>query len=385
MAARKVMVWDLPVRIFHWLLVMSFVMAWLSHESSRYLDVHVFAGYSFFGLLLFRLLWGVFGTHYARFAEFAYGPKEVFVYLKSLLGKGLQSYVGHNPAGAWAIFLLIGFGLVLSVSGLMVLGGEEQQGPLAGVVSFDQGALWMEVHESVALLLLALVCVHVLGVFSESIMHKQNLVGAMFRGTKWVAGESATVPVHHLLGIAIVVALIAWGAVSFGGYLTATADKPYLPFKGPQLAMNDTWQEECGACHLAFHPNLLPARSWQRMFAEQDQHFDEDLMLDEDVVTELTAYAIANAAEQQKTEAAWEMQRTISKDQSPLRITETAYWRDQHHEIQDSVWAQNNIKSKSNCNACHMDADLGTFEDAAMKIPKPSTNPTTNSSKGEMQ
>ncbi len=370
MQLKKTMVWDLPTRLFHWVLVLAFALAWATYKDSRHLGLHTIAGYTFFGLLMFRLVWGVVGSHYARFREFSYAPKEVLAYLRSLLGSGIKHYIGHNPAGAWAIFVLITFGLLLSVSGVIVLGGEEQQGLLAGKISFDQSALFRTLHELIAWTMVGLVAVHVTGIIVESLLHRENLIGSMFRGTKWVSGESANVTSHRLVASVLTVSFLTWSAVSLNGYISATEAQPYQPFKGPVLAMNELWNEECGACHLAFHPNLLPARSWQRLFEQQADHFQEDLMLDEATFNELTNYALMNSAEEKKTEAAWKIDRTVKKSETPLQITALVYWKDKHSDIADETWQREKIQSKTNCGACHYDAELSTFQDSAMRIPK---------------
>ncbi len=368
-ARKKVRVWDLPTRLFHWLLVLAFVLAWATHDDSRNLDIHTISGYTFFALLIFRLVWGVVGSHYARFSEFSYTPKELFSYLRSLSGNGVKHYVGHNPAGAWAIFVLLTLGLLLAISGIIVLGGEEQQGVLAGYISFDQSAPFSTLHETVAWAMVVLIVIHICGVIVESVLHRENLVGAMFRGTKWVAGSSAQIPAHQLVASVILISVIAWGGLSLNTYLAATDEHPYQPFKGPALAMNELWNEECGACHLAFHPSLLPARSWQYLFEQQDNHFQEELMLDDETLNELLQYALNNSAEQKKTEAAWKINRAIGRDERPLQITAVSYWKDKHSAISDITWQQEAVQSKANCGACHYDAEQGTFQDAAMRIP----------------
>ena len=370
MQPKKTMVWDLPIRLFHWMMVLAFTLAWATHEDSRHLDIHTISGYTFFGLLLFRLIWGVVGSHYARFSEFSYAPSEVLLYLRSLLGSGVKHYIGHNPAGAWAIFILLTLGLLLAITGVIVLGGEEQQGLLAGYISFDQSAPFSMLHEALAWSMVVLIVVHVSGVLIESLLHRENLISAMFRGTKWIAGQSAQVPTHHLVASVMLVSVITWGAISLNGYVNATDEKPYQPFKGPSLAMNELWNEECGACHLAFHPSLLPARSWQQLFKQQEDHFQEDLMLDEETLAELMAYASDNAAEHKQTEAAWKINRSIKKEQSPLRVTSVEYWKEKHSNVAEAVWKQETVKSKTNCGACHFDAEQGTFQDSAMKIPE---------------
>lgn len=366
---RSAVVWDVPTRLFHWLLVAAFVTAWVSNEESRHLDVHVFAGYLFAGLLLFRLLWGVAGTHYARFREFSYGPAEVVGYLKGLLTRELRRYIGHNPAGAWAIFILIGLGVLLSVSGLLLLGGQEHQGPLAGVITLHQSALFHEVHEFAANAMLAMVFIHIGGVVVESILHRENLVRAMVHGKKQVGEKAPVVAQYTLLGVAMLAIVAGFGVTSFSGYVTETKDKPYLPFKGQPLAMNDLWNESCGECHLAFHPSLLPIRSWEKMLAEQDHHFGDDLALDQDTVDELLKYAKANSADLEQTKPAWRINSSIPAKAAPLRISEVKYWKRKHEEIGDEIWKRKEIKSKANCGACHLDAKQGSFAPSAMRVP----------------
>src|SRR3989304_353344 len=117
---RRILVWDVPTRMFHWLLVLSFTVAFLTAESERNRDIHVAFGYILLGLLAFRLLWGFIGTHYARFGSFLFGPGEVVAYVKSLLKRNPAPHVGHNPAGCVAIWLLLILGFVSAVSGVLV-------------------------------------------------------------------------------------------------------------------------------------------------------------------------------------------------------------------------------------------------------------------------
>ena len=122
-----ILVWDLPTRWFHWLLALSFAGAWLTAESERYSDLHVMLGYTLLGLIAFRLVWGFVGPRYARFADFTYAPATVVRYVKSLFSGQPKHYLGHNPAGAVAIFLLLALGIASGVSGWMTyneIGGE---------------------------------------------------------------------------------------------------------------------------------------------------------------------------------------------------------------------------------------------------------------------
>jgi cytochrome b len=171
-----VLVWDLPVRLFHWAMAGCFAGAWLTSESERWHLLHTTLGYTLAGLVAFRLLWGVVGTRHARFSSFVRGPRAVLGYLRSLPTGRPQHFVGHNPAGALAIVALLGLGLAVVATGWA---NEQDLLP----------AKWLhEVHEAAASLMLGVVGVHVVGVVLGSWLHRENLVRAMWTGRK--AGRS---------------------------------------------------------------------------------------------------------------------------------------------------------------------------------------------------
>jgi len=372
----QIRIWDLPTRLFHWLLVIAFIVAMLSQGDDRYLDIHVYSGYLFFGLLGFRLIWGIFGSHYARFSHFAFDWKPVWHYLKTLPTKQRQHFLGHNPAASWAIFIMLGFGLVVSLTGLLTLGGEERHGPFAGMISFALGSTIHEWHDVTAWLLLGLICIHIIGVLVESRLHHENLIKAMITGFKSISTPLLELPLsvqrHGLIATALILAIIAGTWASFNGYIQQTENQPYRPFIGPILPDNALWREACGECHLAYHPTLLPARSWQLMLAEQHDHFEEDLDLDNETLLEIQTFSMENAAESELTEAAWKINHSTPPEQTPLRITKTAYWIEQHQNIADEIWQHPEVNFQGNCGACHLDAEQGTFEDAAMRLPNSS-------------
>jgi len=377
-STHQIRIWDLPTRLFHWLLVVAFILAWLSQGDDRYLDIHVFSGYLFLGLLGFRLIWGIIGSHYARFYHFAYGWRDVWDYLKTLLTKQRQHFLGHNPAGSWAVFVILGLGLIVSLTGLLTLGGEERHGPFAGMIGFAYGDWFHQWHDIMAWLMLGLIGIHLLGVVVESGLHRENLVKAMITGfkippnslfSKEPTKENVRVHRHGLIAILLILVVITSSVGYFWGYLTQSEDQPYLPFVGPELPDNALWDEACGDCHLAYHPTLLPDRIWQRILNEQHDHFEEDLDFDEETLVALHTFAVKNAAESMQTEAAWKMQHTTPPDYSKLRITKTPYWVKQHQNIAEEIWQHPDVIFKGNCGVCHLDAEQGTFEDAAMRLP----------------
>lgn len=197
MSANKILVWDLPTRVFHWLLAASFAGAFLTAESERLRDIHVVLGYTVAGLIGFRLLWGLIGTRYARFRSFAFGPRAALTYLRSLLTRLPQHYLGHNPAGSWAIWLLLGLGLLAAASGYATyaeLGGE-----------------WLEeAHEAVASAMLAVVVAHIAGVLLSSLLQGENLVSAMVTGYKRGTPAEAIHRPHWIAGM-----LLAGGVAAY--------------------------------------------------------------------------------------------------------------------------------------------------------------------------
>ena len=366
----RVLVWDFPTRIFHWLFVIGFSLAWITSENDLFLYEHVYAGYLFFGLLIFRFLWGWIGSYYALFRSFAYDWPSVTAYLKGLLSGEAERHIGHNPAGGWAIFAMLFLSILVSISGFMVFGGEEQHGPLAGLISYDVGSFMKEAHELFAVLMLLIVVGHVFGVIVESIFHKENLVRAMVTGFKPSIEEEKKIKAYYLVGVMIIFSAFGSAAYYFHGYVTQTDAKPFIPFVSPPLPTNSVWESECGECHLAFHPTLLPARSWKLMMQEQHNHFDEDLDYDEETINEILEFVVTNAAESGLTEPAHKIKRSVAVTETPQRITETHYWKRKHREIEDKYWKSKKVNSKTNCDACHLDANTGWFEDSNMRLPK---------------
>jgi len=362
------MVWDLPVRVFHWSLVTLFFVAWFTSEGDRWLDIHLFAGYAVFGLILFRLVWGLTGTHFARFSSFSYSFEQAKDYAISAI-KGKQSrFIGHNPAGSWAIyFMLAGLALVV-ISGLFVFGGEEGHGVASSLFSELFGWLAKNAHNALASLIMGLVVVHVGGVFVESYHLKEKLVLSMFSGRKRVPAGTPTVATHKTMGLVIVGILVIY-VLSAGLGLIPGKEVFQAQFTGADLAKSKVWQEECGACHLAFQPGLLPTRSWNKLLTQQHQHFGEDLYLEDSTLKQLNEFAAANSANKELTELARKIMDWDKPSVTLLRITQTGYWQKKHGEIAPEIWKQSNVNGKGQCASCHSDAKQGWFEDSKMKIP----------------
>jgi cytochrome b len=169
-ARPRTLVWDAPVRIGHWLMVLCFAGAWLTAESERWQLAHLTLGYTMGGLVAFRIAWGLIGTRHARFASFIRGPQAVVAYLRSLLAGTPQHHTGHNPAGALSVVALLLLAIAVTFSGWAADGGPDH---------------WLkEVHEAAASVMLAMVMLHVAAVAVSSWLHRENLVRGMVNGRK---------------------------------------------------------------------------------------------------------------------------------------------------------------------------------------------------------
>lgn len=167
---RKVLVWDLATRLFHWTMAVSFFGAYFTAES-EYRYFHVMFGYSLLGLVGFRLFWGCVGPKYVRFSQFVRGPVTVYRHFFGLVKGRADHHIGHNPAGAMAVMLLLLLGVISAVSGRLCY-VEALRDPMEVI------------HGLASDIMLIVVAGHVLGVVAMSLLSRENLVLSMLTGLK---------------------------------------------------------------------------------------------------------------------------------------------------------------------------------------------------------
>jgi cytochrome b len=182
-----VLVWDLPVRIFHWLLAISFLGAWLSAEIEGYEMLHYAFGYTAGLLVVFRIVWGVIGSQYARFSDFIKGPKAIYQHIDNMMkAKFDEAYLGHNPLGAVVMVGLMLLTLATVATGYLML---------SEILGESSEAL----HEGIASVMMAVVVIHILAAVVMSFLQKENLPRAMVTGKKLTLNQRLAIKSSHLI------------------------------------------------------------------------------------------------------------------------------------------------------------------------------------------
>lgn len=213
-APRVVLVWDYPIRIFHWLIV-ALVAAAYATWRLNWMVWHGWIGYAVLTLVLFRLLWGFFGGETARFSGFLSAPRTVFQHLRHSFRREPDHQVGHNPAGGWMVVLLLALLLVETLTGVYVANDIADEGPMTEIVPARAADAIASAHAIVWDVLLAAIVLHVLAIAGFAAIKGQNLLRPMVTGTKVlpasVVAPRAGSPARAgllLLGCAVATALL---------------------------------------------------------------------------------------------------------------------------------------------------------------------------------
>ncbi len=370
--APTVPVWDLFVRLFHWTLVGLVTGALVTGFllPATWIDIHVLLGLTMAALVIGRIIWGVFGPRHARFRDFIRPPGEVLAHLRELLRGTAPAHYGHNPLGGMMILALILALLALAVTGLVTWGGEFKTGPLA-ILSYATGVASRNLHRLIAWALLGLVALHVLGVVLESLRTRENLARAMVTGVKRHRADLPPPPPEAVRAtprnriMAGATAAIVFGALAGWALVSLTKPIPGAPVAA--AAFPDDYATECGDCHKAYNPTILPAASWQQLMASLDNHFGEDATLDEETTRSITDWLTAHAAESADTKPAHLFRKVDPRN--PIAASATPAWKEIHKRVASEIFERAPIYTRSNCFACHQDAADGWYYPGRIEIP----------------
>lgn len=362
-----VTVWDRFVRLFHWSLVSAIAISAGSGflGDSTWIDIHVWAGAAALALVVARVIWGFLGTTHARFADFIPGWRAVRAHLSSLATGKAERHRGHDPLGGAMILALLAVIVAVTITGVVTFGGVLKSGPLAFATSYAIGWDAREVHELLAIGLLVLIGLHVAGAIFESWRTRENLVNAMVDGRKEARpGDcvSRRTPARPVLAVALTGTLLA-ASGTLVGLLAARA-----PLGAPTAALDPTYKAECAACHVAYHPSLLPRASWVTLMADLQDHFGENASVDPETGRRIASYLAANTAEAYDTKPANRLRRV--DPEKPFTITAAPYWKRVHRNVPEAAFNLKAVGGRGNCDACHGDAAQGRFYPGAIDIPE---------------
>lgn len=208
----SIRVWDLPIRLFHWAIVVLIAVAYVS-QLEFWMRLHYLAGYAVLTLLLFRLAWGFFGSDTARFRLFLKGPAEVVGHLTRIRRREPDNEIGHNAAGGWMVLLLLALLAVETVSGLFTRDDDVAEGPLAHDLPGHGTDFSSTVHDVCWDLILAAVALHLLAILAYWVVRRHNLLRPMITGKKRL--PAATRP-PRMATTALALAILAAAAALVG-------------------------------------------------------------------------------------------------------------------------------------------------------------------------
>lgn len=222
--SKTVLIWDLPLRIFHWSLVSVLGGLWLTSElGTEYIDIHMTLGYVALGLVAFRIVWGILGPKHSRFSSFSPNPKKLLQYAKNFNDKSAKPTAGHNPIGALMVFLMLILVGLQATSGLFISDDIFTQGPYFDAVSKSTAKLMNSIHHTTFDIILIAVALHIIAVLFYTFVKKHPIIVAMFTGKKSEDDVDAAEAIPHSKLIA---ALIIVAAVSFAVYWLVVINAP---------------------------------------------------------------------------------------------------------------------------------------------------------------
>lgn len=209
----RIRLWDIPTRVFHWLLAILFVVSFYTGENGP-IEIHEISGITILTLVLYRILWGIFGSTSARFAGFVRGPRAVLRYVGALLRRDPPHVAGHNPLGGWVVMVML---LALAVQASLGLFANDDilyDGPLAYMVTKDTSDMLTGFHHELFEIILVVVIIHVVAVVGYLLVFRENLIRPMLTGRKAVDKDEATRQIRFVHpALALVALAIAGGFV----------------------------------------------------------------------------------------------------------------------------------------------------------------------------
>lgn len=361
----KSYIWTFVNRFLHYFLIASFSLSFLCIYFDTLIYFHFIFGILFGAGVLLRIIWGFVGTKYSRFWDFNF--RGILEYLLSILGEK-KHYIGHNPASSIAIVLIFMFGSITILSGMLTIGAQEQRGIFSYLFfEYSNFKAFEELHKFCANALLVVILIHICGSLIDKFWNKNDSIDSMISGYKRTNQEEN-------------IALSLTQKVIFGFYLAFLfCFMLYLfyphnvflrSFEREIFASKDLkeYTKECGSCHIAYAPYLLPKYSWDSMMRDLENHFGEDASLEQESHEVILKFLQQYSSDFVDTKFSSKIAKESDSDK--IAITKYHYWEVAHDNINPSIFKAQAIKSKANCQTCHKDAESGIFAKSVMDYAK---------------
>lgn len=368
-----VYIWPLCTRIIHWMIALSFSISFSTSFFHHHFLIHIAFGYIFALMLLFRLLWGFVGPDYATFKMFTLNMKALkFYFEEKVKDRWRKIHPGHNPASSWFTLVVLSFGLVIALSGMLLYGTQEGSGLFSFLNKeyFYLGFGLDILHRTASFILLAWAFIHIVGVLIEQFYHRTHMAYAMLSGYKRCEGKDTNVALwHHLFayGVIVLSAIIFYAVVYQGNTLLT-----HKVFEKKNYRLeNSAFAEKCSKCHKNYPPFMLPQASWEKLMDGLDNHFGEKITennISKSAQASIKWYLMSNSAEYSTHKLG---QKTLASlgEMRPLSITKSPYWRDAHAHLDSALFKSPTVKDKSNCFVCHKDFEYGIFDNMLIQLP----------------
>jgi len=375
-----VFVWPIYTRMIHWLIASTFSFAFIFSLYENLLNLHVAFGIIFGLMILYRIIWGFVGPRYATFNTFKLSLSKLKFYFKEKVENRYREIpAGHNPASSWFTLIVLGFGSLIVITGLLIYGIQEGNGYLSFLNDhyYMYADILLDIHIYSSYILLVWVIIHISGVLVEQFYHKTNMAFAMITGYKKAKGEDSKPgkSQNNISYIFLIISLMVF-YVSIEG-----RDNPFVVNKFDQIDYKTeapVYEKECGACHKPYPPFMLPASSWERIKDGLKNHFGEKISpdhkkeenrisLNDQIV--IFNYLKKNSADKSTREISVKVMKSLNGARGRKSITKIRIWKDIHKNIPPHIFKSKKVKGKANCFACHKNFEKGMIEDIDIQIP----------------
>ncbi|MFA7083107.1 MAG: cytochrome b/b6 domain-containing protein [Arcobacteraceae bacterium] len=363
----KSYIWSMPTRVFHWLLALLILLAFLS-DDEKWLNYHAFFGYAILILLVFRFFWGFIGPKYSKFKDFPFGFANVKEFMLGMFNSK-QKYIGHNPAASYVMMAMFITIFLVIITGALTFGIQEGKGVFSFLNDslFKKMKLFEDIHEFLANAVLFLIAAHLGGILSDKLLHgKYETLNSIFTGFKKTDQQEGIKlgffqKVFALVFAFIFIAFLLFSLMEPKNILMASKFKPI-----DYVSKNALFVKECASCHILYPPEILPQHSWVALMNNLSDHFGDDASLEEDEHQNILNFLLQNSAETSSKKFSFKFSNSIGNNDI-IAVTLTDYWKKKHKKIPKEVFLHKEVKSKANCKACHDNIEKGLIENDKVK------------------